>query len=228
MSCDTVRTSAAEFVLGTLDGVERAALIDHLDGCARCREEIAALADTVNDLALLAPEVEPSAGFAERVLARGSTGTAAVATLPGEQRRLELVEPQPVPPRPLRRRRAWVVLAAAAAIVALAIGFVSRREPDSSGSVAFAVMVTPDGGVMGTTSALDGGGVAVAVEYPTNWHDYRLEVVRRDGSTMTLGPMTLSDGAWRWQGQVPDSASVERLRVVRPDGRVTCWGRLPA
>lgn len=229
-SCAVVREAAPEFVLGTLDGAERARVIDHLDGCARCRDEVAALADTVNDLALLAPEVAPSPGFAERVLALGSatSATATVADVADAPRPpLVLVEPLPAS-RPQRRRRAWALVLAAAAVVALAVGMVARRDVAGTGTVTFAVMVAPDGGVMGTTSAVgDDGAVAVAVDYPSNWHDYRLEVVRLDGSTMTLGPMTLRDGAWRWQGDVPDTASVDRLRVVRPDGRVTCWGRLP-
>ena len=70
LGCDDVRDASAEFVLGTLDGAERADVLDHIAGCARCRDEIAALADTANDLAALAPEMEPSPGFTDRVLAR--------------------------------------------------------------------------------------------------------------------------------------------------------------
>jgi len=71
LDCAAVHDAAPELVLGTLDGVERARVLDHLAGCARCREEVAALADTVSDLALLAPDLSPSAGFTDRILARG-------------------------------------------------------------------------------------------------------------------------------------------------------------
>ncbi len=219
MRCDEVRDAAPELVLGTLDGVERAGVLEHVAGCVRCREEIAALSGTVTDMALLAAPVRPSAGFADRVVARG-------ATVEGDEPAVELVD---TPRRDVRRR--WpVVVAVAAAIAALAIGLVSERTGPSTGTgtVAFTPMVTPDGGLMGAVSDVDHGAVAVAVSYPTNWPDYRLEVIRQDGSATTLGPLTWWDGAWRWQGDVADPATVDRLRVVRPDGNVTCWGRLPA
>ena len=38
-ACDAVRADAAEFVLGTLDGVARARIVEHIATCARCREE---------------------------------------------------------------------------------------------------------------------------------------------------------------------------------------------
>lgn len=209
LGCDAVRSVAAEFVLGTLDGVERALVLDHLGGCARCREEIAALADTVGDLAVLAPPMPPSAGFTDRVLALGPTAPA-------------------VPARRPRRRRWVITVAAAAAVVVLAVGLVARGGSGASGTVAFAVMVAPDRGAMGSVQALGEGAVAVTVDYPSNWPDYQLEAVHLDGTTAPLGPLSWRDDAWRWQGEIPDVASVDRVRVVRPDGTVTCWGRLPA
>jgi len=233
LDCAAVHDAAPELVLGTLDGVERARVLDHLAGCARCREEVAALADTVSDLALLAPDLSPSAGFTDRILARGpalADGADNDEVPAFDGRELHPAAPVEVPVVPLRprRRRAAALLVAAVALVALTVGVVVRRGPESTGSVAFAAMVAPDGGVMGSVSAAGNGAVAVAVDYPTNWLDYRIEVVRTDGTVAPLGPMTLGDGAWRWAGEVSDPATVDRLRVVRPDGKVTCWGRLPA
>ncbi len=234
--CDTVRADAAEFVLGTLDGVERARVVEHVATCARCREDIATLADTVNDLPMLAPAMRPSAGFVDRVLATGyrdsaggreaSTAVRPLARPAG--RMAEVVDVRAHRLAGGRRRRSWVAaLVAAAAIVVLAIGLAGRGTETSSGSTAFVGMIAPDGEVIGTSSAATPGTVAVAVDYPANWPDYRLEAVRNDGSASTLGPMSWSDGAWRWQGEVPDEGSVARLRVVRPDGKVTCWSLLP-
>ncbi len=66
MRCDEVRDAAPELVLGTLDGAERALVLEHVDHCVYCREEIAALSGTVSDMALLAAPVRPSDGFADR------------------------------------------------------------------------------------------------------------------------------------------------------------------
>ncbi len=73
MRCDEVHDAAPELVLGTLDGAERALVLEHVDRCVYCREEIAALSGTVSDMALLAAPVRPSDGFADRVVARGAT-----------------------------------------------------------------------------------------------------------------------------------------------------------
>jgi anti-sigma-K factor RskA len=234
-SCDAVRADAAEFVLGTLDGVQRARIVEHIAECARCREEIATLADTVNDLTMLAAPMRPSAGFADRVLAAGYSGAAsgrdaprmAPSAPPATEPMADVVDLRARRVGGRRRLRAWSAVAVAAALVALAVGLAVRGTETSSGTTAFVAMIAPDGEVIGTSWSAAPGAVAVAVDYPSNWRDYRLEAVRNDGSASTLGPMSWSDGAWRWQGEVPDEGSVARLRVVRPDGQVTCWSLLP-
>lgn len=235
--CDAVRADAAEFVLGTLDGVARARIVEHIATCARCREEIATLADTVNDLGVLAPDLRPSVGFADRVLAIGLVeaagrtdvdGLAATPAIDAAVPGAEVVDLDLRRAADRHRRRPWLVtLAAAAVIVALVIGLAVRGGRESSGSTAFVAMVAPDGDVIGTSAAAGPDAVAVTVDYPSNWLDYRLEAVHNDGSATTLGSMAFIDGAWRWSGDLPEADSVARLRVVRPDGKVTCWSRVP-
>src|SRR5205807_10018654 len=70
VTCAEVAELAPELALGTLPGDQRASVLAHLDGCGRCRRLVKELADTADALLLLAPEVEPPAGFARRV-ARG-------------------------------------------------------------------------------------------------------------------------------------------------------------
>lgn len=53
---------------GTLDGAERAVVDSHLVRCDRCRSELEELETLFEALAAL-PQFEPSAGFAERVMA---------------------------------------------------------------------------------------------------------------------------------------------------------------
>ncbi len=68
MNCDEVRASTEDFVLGSLDGAEWADVVSHLSRCAACRAEAVALTAVVDRLSAMAPAVEPSAGFVERVL----------------------------------------------------------------------------------------------------------------------------------------------------------------
>jgi hypothetical protein len=65
--CEHVRELAPELALGIADGKERARALEHLACCARCRARLERLAASADELALLAPSVEPPAGFEDRV-----------------------------------------------------------------------------------------------------------------------------------------------------------------
>src|SRR5438132_2587197 len=68
MECDDLREVAAELALATLPGKQRAAALAHIDRCTDCRLVVEELSDAADALLLLAPEAEPPAGFAGRVL----------------------------------------------------------------------------------------------------------------------------------------------------------------
>lgn len=70
MTCADVEALAAELALGTVSGAERAGALDHLAGCAACRELVDQLARAADNLLLLAPVVEPPPGFESKVLSR--------------------------------------------------------------------------------------------------------------------------------------------------------------
>ncbi|MCU1500999.1 MAG: hypothetical protein JWM12_353, partial [Ilumatobacteraceae bacterium] len=93
---------------------------------------------------------------------------------------------------------------------------------------AVAAMVDPDGNTIGVSGLVNDvpGQVWVAVVYPSNWLDYRLEAVDTAGRSTVLGAMHLDSGAWKWAGRLP-SGELQTLRIVRPDGTVTCIGALP-
>ena len=102
LTCAQLEDVAAELALGTVSGAERAAALDHLAGCAACRNLVDQLARAADSLLLLAPEAQPPPGFESKVLSRigVARGTAARA-------------------RPGRRRRVLVGVAAAALVAGL-------------------------------------------------------------------------------------------------------------
>lgn len=89
--CRDVRPLLPELAAGAAAGDDRSRALDHVAGCAVCREELAELTKTADAVLLLAPSTEPPVGFESRVLARlgGRDGTR------------------------IRRRRATLALAAA-------------------------------------------------------------------------------------------------------------------
>jgi Putative zinc-finger len=68
--CAAVRDALPELALGTLSGVERAVALDHVQGCPDCRAEVERLSSAADAVLLLAPELEPSAGFESRLFER--------------------------------------------------------------------------------------------------------------------------------------------------------------
>lgn len=96
--------------------------VEHLGGCSRCRDE-QALADEA--LASIRPSrtLRASAGFSDRVMSAVSEPGLVVA---------ELV----VAPRSRTSTRKWALAAAAAVVLAVAIPFVFRSDPDGNGPVA--------------------------------------------------------------------------------------------
>lgn len=118
LTCAQLQDVAAELALGTVSGAERAAALDHLAGCAACRDLVDSLARVADNMLLLAPEVEPPPGFESKVLARMG-----VAPALAEVRTLR-------PARPDRRRRALVGVAAAALVAALAGAGVAQLAHD--------------------------------------------------------------------------------------------------
>jgi hypothetical protein len=67
---EETQSLAAELAMGVATGVERARALSHLEDCHDCRANVAGLAEVMDELLLLAPEREPSAGFESRTLAR--------------------------------------------------------------------------------------------------------------------------------------------------------------
>lgn len=69
MTHQDVYDLAPEYVLGTLDEVNRARVLAHLSGCPACRAEVAAVSQTFDAMGRAVPDVEPPAGLRDRILA---------------------------------------------------------------------------------------------------------------------------------------------------------------
>ena len=91
-----------------------------------------------------------------------------------------------------------------------------------------AAMVATNGEIIGASSLVEGkpGDVQVTVTYPSNWLDYRIEAIDASGTAVPLGTMHLVRGSWQWSGPLP-AGKLTALRIVRPDGIITCQGALP-
>lgn len=68
MRCEEIRELAPEIALGIADGEQRAEALRHLAQCGGCRRAVEQLSQVADDLLLVAPAEEPSAGFESRVV----------------------------------------------------------------------------------------------------------------------------------------------------------------
>lgn len=82
LSCAEVQDMAGEMGLVVLVGMERAAVLEHLEECGSCRALVDDMAELGDSLLLLGPEAEPPAGFESRLLQRVHERGAAVVRRP--------------------------------------------------------------------------------------------------------------------------------------------------
>ena len=204
LTCEQVHELAAELALGTLPGPERADVLGHLEHCAECQRLVEELADAADALLLLAPEVEPPAGFTGRVL-----GGLDVPTT--------------------RRRRLGVAVLGAAAALFLAVGvgmaIVVSHGTTNRPRTSFA-LGTP-GVVMASFTPAPGEqteGQVFSYAGRPSWvfmtvHDdgssdtYRCQLELADGHRVEVGSFGLHDGAGSWGRTL--ALDVHHLRAVR-------------
>jgi hypothetical protein len=210
---------SAEVALGIADGADRAWALEHLTDCAECRTRVERMATVADELLLLAPLAEPTAGFEERV-----TG---------------VIEPP--------RRRAWPRLRvaipafAAAALAAAAVwfGLASDRHLADSYRATLAVahgerfaaasMTMADGKHVGYVYGYQGRASWVfAVMYDCPYDgSYELQGVTADGSTVPISPIQIKDGRGS-VGKVTsvDYDSLSEVRMIDGSGHVIAASEL--
>ncbi|MFI5372466.1 MAG: zf-HC2 domain-containing protein [Candidatus Eisenbacteria bacterium] len=218
LTCAQVRELAPELALGVLGGAERAETIAHIKGCARCQAYVLELTEAADALALLAPEVEPPAGFESRVL----------SGIHADRR---------------RDRRRWFgwVAAAAAAVAILSVTVVRVVE---SGDSTTAAAPTTNSAQAPVAVAMHGGagdvaagwayvssrhGVAVAVNYGIPAGEYGIQVHPVGATPVVIGTMAVDAGRGSWTGRSPPALSEgSRIALVDTSGREVCHGTVPA
>jgi hypothetical protein len=214
--CERLHELAAEVALGIADGEDRAWALAHLSECPDCRARVERLAAVADELPMLAPAIEPPAGFEARVVdaVRG---------------------PREAPAKPRRRWALPVAGAVAAAACAAAIVWFSlgddRRLADSyrdTLAVAHgqyfdaAPIELPGGRPVGYVYGYQGrtSWVLAVVYDGVPGGSYRLEVVTRDGRKLPLRTLKVSDGRGSIGGATPvDYDKLAEVRLLDPSGR---------
>jgi hypothetical protein len=216
-ACETARECIPELALGRVDGAERAEVLLHVHGCARCQAILDEHSGVADLLAQLAPEVEPPAGFDRRVLRamRPSTGR--------EWRSI--------------RRRALVVggAAAAAAILSLTIVRVvdANRVSEQASAPASALRTAPMVGNGGlpvgrvVVSAGNPASAVVTINYALPDGAYELQLTADDGTvTRGVGTVEVTAGRGAWKGSLAIPAKGGVLAMVDAAGAPVCHARL--
>ena len=228
LTCARARELIPELALGDLTGDERAMVLDHLGSCGACGAEATALAEVVDDILRLAPQVDPPAGFESKVLTRMAAAD------------------QATPLRPWwRRPRAVIGSAAAAVILVAGLGAVavSRHERDPGLDDQYVQSLRALGGKEMRAASLSAGGRpwgdAFVYEGKTSWvfvsmswdvpdGDYGIVLDRSDGPSATVGQLHLVRGQGSAGVTVGDTNTVRAVRVVDPAGATVCTASMPA
>lgn len=194
MTCADVDRLAAEAALGLVAGADRAALLEHLETCERCRTLVHEMTAVADALVIAGPQAEPPSGFEQRVLSRFGAA----------------------PPR----QRWRVVAGAAAAALLLVLAFaVGRAGNGSTSDVREVAMRTPSGRTVGDAYLHDGSPAWVFAAVP-GWKDdlteYRLRVTLADGTA------TEAAGIGSWGTMVGDAGQVRSVELIDAEGHVWC------
>jgi putative zinc finger protein len=215
--CEEVQAVVAEVALGIASGEERARVLAHAASCAECRallREYAALGD---ELLLLAPEREPSAGFEVRVAERLDR-----AGSPRTFKRLGL--------------RAWLrpalAVLAAAAVTAGAM-FAAFRDERRDASRYRDTLAAVDGSYFDSARLRETGGEVagkvVGYQGSPSWlmvslapayrsETYRCELVTRSGRRIPMQAFQLDEVSGTWGQAIPVSLrDVAEVRVFDGD-----------
>lgn len=218
MNCEQVREVIPELAIDIADGQERDAALRHAAACPDCRKLLSELSSVVDDLLLLAPQREPSPGFAAATVARM----------------------YPPATRHVRARRRWLPRLAVAASVVAALGVgagavyqgtASDRQLAGSyrtvlgeghGSFFAAAPLRASTGTVGTLFGYQGhpSWLFATVHLPgSGTQRFAVEMITRDGRHLPVGTAILGGTHGTWGAQIPMNLSnLAQLRFVASSG----------
>lgn len=212
LGCQQLRQVSAELALGALVGRERAQAVAHIEHCSSCREEVHALARVSDHLVNLIPGADAPLGFETRVMSRlgFSQGVPRIV--------------------PLRKVAAAVILMLVVGATGWSIGQrsagVSPRPEEGTRPLATplrSASFLANGHIVGTVFAYQGRPWWVYVAVDTDRADATIscQLVRRDGTVVSLGTFALTHGYGYWgvPSQV-DPTDVRSARLVTTDGHL--------
>jgi hypothetical protein len=250
VQCDQVREDTAAFVLGDLDGAERAMIIEHLSRCPPCQSEVASLAVAVDGLTRLAPPVLPSDDFVDRVVgglprplaAEPQLGTGAPEVVKVQTQKWPVLLPLGAQRRergqwtgPRAGLRAYIAAAAAVVVVAGAVVYIVHdRRPARTAPrapVAATDLRTPMGDKVGQAVMFvqPNPYMSISVDLPANLYDrvsgpYLVTVVGRGGADVAQAQMGVLDGRGALNEPLKAVGDVVGVRVAAPNGMDLCSG----
>jgi hypothetical protein len=222
MTCAEARELAPELALGILSGAERAEVVLHVNGCARCQAYVTELTEAADVIPQLVPEAEPPVGFEARVLRRLGEGER-------------------------RTRRRWIAavaaVAAAAIIVSITVVRVIESNEDSRGVAEGATTTTivqrpvavvmEGGGPNGDSPAgwayvMNRHGIAVSVDYGIPPGTYAVRVDPSRGDPTVLGSVHVDSGRGSWTGRSATPLGPgSTISLVDAHGSEVCRGTVP-
>ena len=229
MRCDEVRELAPELALGIVDGEERAEALRHLSACADCRRAVEEMTEVADDLLMVAPVQEPSAGFESRVVA-----AMGLAEEPSRRKR-----PRWLSPRWLTLRIGPVVATAAVTAAALVSVYHDdhvtadryRAALDEAHGRSFqAERLTDEAGRRaGVAFGYEGSPSWLLVTVDPGHRDSitRAELTTGDGRTIPLRSLRL-DSRGSWGGALPVKLyDVASVRLIGPHSGDTLRATFP-
>lgn len=220
------RALAAELAMDVATGVERGRALAHLESCRECRSLVSDMAEAKDEVLLLAPEREPSAGFESRTL----THLARLGR----------------PPRAPRWRRILSLSVAASVAAAAGVGgaWLATRSDRQAAALFRTALERADGVYLGVEvlrrpDGARAGHVAVYLGRPS-WifavidegsavGTFDVEIVGRTGDRHPAGAVTI-DADRRGGGLVlpPGLGQVAAVVLIPRGGGDAVEGRLPA
>jgi hypothetical protein len=223
MTCADARELAPELALGILSGAERAEVVLHVNGCARCQAYVTELTEAADVIPQLVPEEEPPVGFEGRVLRRLGEGER-------------------------RTRRRWIAAVAAVAAAAIIVSITAVRVIESNdgtgqsaarGATTTTVVQRPvavvmeGGGANGDSPAgwayvMNRHGVAVSVDYGIPAGTYAVRVDPNRGDATVLGSVHVDSGRGSWTGRSDAPLGPgSTISLVDASGNEVCRGTVP-